>query len=318
MDGVFNEACLGNPANDVLEARRRMSAMFATVRALRRVGFEGVVHTIKGIQSVEIAPGYRIADWLKDPDVLRDEQERIRALWGGTPYVPALYSESELESGTLVEYQHAGTPVYGLGLADLWDTFALSVAGDSRFEIDPVVVTRYVVTAGGSSHGAEEVDICNLTFKEDVVAREPWILSRLTKGLEDGHDLWERRNELFPHLTFCGRTRQQITQIQGGSAVFKQVFQHLRVLNATTRDWDGGVFQPVGIRSSSESRPTLEHRVHGPKRDFSTPSGVFRFSDHTKMIGLNMRIYYMPHPGSTYTTYVAYVGPHLSTVDYPT
>lgn len=318
MDSVFNEASLDHIAADADAARNRMRLFIDTLRALRRLGVAGPVRTVKGIQSRELSPEYRIGAWLKDGEVPRDEQEFFRIILGSAPYVPELLRDAEEQSSTLYEYYLDNRQVLGLGLADLLDAPAVSLIGDEAFEIDPVVVNRRVVGDSVGEDGWEEgpVEVCNVSNPPQVANRATWIAARLVVGIRTGKELWSERETAFPHLIFCGNTERQLRALRGTELFFQHIVRHLQVLEATTLGWSGGEFLPAGIGATAESDETLRHRVHGPKRVFQTPEGPTTFSWHSKLMGANQRIYYQ-HSPQLGKTYVAYIGPHLSTVRYP-
>ncbi|HEX8672488.1 MAG TPA: hypothetical protein VF710_11405 [Longimicrobium sp.] len=319
MDLVLNELSLDVIASNVEEARARMDRLMGTIREARRLGADGPLRTVPGVHTREIASGYRVTNWLEDGIAQRESRELLRVLLAGAPYVPELVAAAENEAGQLVEYTFASKVSPGLGLADLLDAPAVSLQGDPSFQMDPITVHRRSISHGEDAEVLEELDVevCNLAHAKHSTARGAWIAERLASGVQDGEDLWHERATLFPFITFCGDTERQLRRLTGAEPGFRQILRHLRVLSATTRDWTNGDFLPLRVGATRESESTLRHGVYGPKRKFQTPLGKVQFSWHTKLVGENLRIYFSFESGPPKTTYVAYVGPHLSTVRYP-
>jgi hypothetical protein len=144
-----------------------------------------------------------------------------------------------------------------------------------------------------------------------------WIEDKKRKSLETAGDLWDRRQEFFPHLILCGSIEQQLKTVIGiGASYFNQVINRLKLMDAYAENWTSGSFSEsdvkknYGLTVSGESPYTM--KKYGNQRRFRLPDGRKKdFEMHIKTGQL--RFHFFPDE-ETHQIYVGYIGPHLRTV----
>src|SRR5262249_22823689 len=154
--------------------------------------------------------------------------------------------------------------------------------------------------------------------QDHVTTHQDWITRRLQTGVHDGVDLWNRRDLLFPALTFCESMATTIQEFSSGSATLRQVVKRLFELEIYCRNWREGGFEPdqLPCKVSPESQTTLEQ--YGQERTFTCPDGEKRvFSWHVRLTPSAWRIHFLPEP-SRRRIIIGYVGHHLPTASDPT
>ncbi len=141
------------------------------------------------------------------------------------------------------------------------------------------------------------------TFRQGVV----WDFSFRT--------FWEKRNDLFPDLIFCGAVEAQIATI-GDSTIFNQAIDRLTALDSVAKNWSSGNFsykkinRDYPLRISPESDQTLKR--YSNERTFSLPDGRREVFDLHVKTGV-LRFHFYPD-NQIKKIYVGYIGPHLTTV----
>ena len=219
-----------------------------------------------------------------------------------------------------VEARLQDQPVLGLAVAALNDGVGLGLGSAIRGNGGLVSIALLMLDEEGERR--EEVSSIYVITRDDTESLRSEIVQKLDSSFRTGQELLERADQVFVHLRLGPTALEQIATLTGNEHYFPQLVRHLRVLNQSAIDWNGGKFDPREITSSGESRVTLNHARYGPLRDFPAPEGFAqrRWSFHTKMMGANKRLYYDFESSATASSVVliGYFGPHLGTVKHPT
>ena len=315
MNIAVNELSACGACGTPRDARTGMRNLIDVSRAIFRLGAESTLRTTSDFMERELAWGYRVAQWLNDPAVDREERLFFKAKASKAPFLDDLMVQAEEEQGVAIEFFLGETRALGLGMSYLWDAPAVSLDGDERFQGDTVTV---LFTSLGDTGvlTEEKVEVCCLSCLPQVESRRGWIVSRIQREVRTGEDLYRRREALLPNLLFCDDAPGQLRDLSGREPYFQQVCRHLLVLNEYVGGWQGGTFSMAGITWSDESNETLNHLEYGRRRRFTCPDGSEQtFSLHTKPSGGNVRIHFLPVQEKR-QAYVAYIGPHLPTVTF--
>jgi len=293
-----------------------MHMLLVVFKAVAECGSQKVLRTKRNLMSELLARQYTVSHWLQDRRVNRDERLLFKTVAAKAPFIEELWNSLESDDLGLHEFYFEAQKAEGLGVAYLQDTCALSLGGDPRFEQDPIRVKYQVMYALNGRLRSETVEVCSLSNLDHVSHRCAWIGERAQREVIDGVSLWERRDSVFPRLAFLPATKAQIQQLSGREPHFRQVLRHLSLLNSAMKEWVGGPYNPEGIEWSTESLSTRTSKKHEDARRFPGSNGSSEiYNYHTKIRGINWRIYFRPDTEKQIVT-IAYIGKHLPTARY--
>ena len=307
LEMVLNELSL-QPAPSVVIARQWMAGFIKTVRAATSHRVSRVVRTSSSIFDIVLADDYPLRRWLNDPQVDREAQRYIKTMTTKAPFwdgLPLLY-ERVLEH----EFRHDDREALGLGVAYLLEALSVSLLSGECWDVILLPLNASWIT---EEETIEEtiVHVTHSSQPAHVYQHGQWIQDRLQSDVQDGDDMWNRRTELFPSLTFCEAAGEQIRNLS--PTMQRPVIRRLFELETYCREWDEGGFnqERLPTRATPESQRTLQQ--YGDVRTFLCPDNVERaFSWHVRLTPLAWRIHFYPDP-ATRTIVIGYVGPHLPT-----
>jgi hypothetical protein len=307
---VFNELSLRQPVENKSFARQIMTEFVACVRLVAEIGVSASLRADTSIHDLLLAPDYPIAQWRNDHEVDREERRYFRLINSKVPVLADLPNIAELVR--LQEFRFEGELANGLGIAELIGGLAISFGTDRKWAQD------FVRIEVSSLNEREEIqklpaNVEHASSTQHVESHRAWIRSRLTDELEDGKQIWSRRNEIFPKLVLCESVGRRLTEIDPGSLAIRVIKHRLEQLNNYCLTWRAGAFDPqrLGLHASIESQPTLQQ--YGEQRTFRCPDGREQlFSWHCRLPGA-WRLHFLPDLVSR-TIIIGYIGPHLPTV----
>ncbi|MCP4695450.1 MAG: hypothetical protein GY862_01175 [Gammaproteobacteria bacterium] len=307
---VVNELSFSRPAKDIVTARERMSRFVHILRAPRSIGGK-LLRTHENFHSDLLTQDYRVAQWLKDREVSREERVFLKTL---ATKIPFLADSPSLEDKSLgFDFYFKGkTKARGLGVAYLLDTLAVSILSERQWDAGRLALTvsnldedEKIVHETESIHHASRV--------EHVREHAPWIDRKQKASIKNGADLWKRRKELLPSLCFCEEAGNNIKGLGKNDALLRQVIRHLFELEEYCRVWNSGNFSAKKLpgKATPESPATL--RRFGKERTFVCPDGrEHAFSWHLRITPLDWRLYF--HPDEPGKMLIGYIGKHLRIV----
>lgn len=317
FDLILNELSLRNPASNEQIAQQRMSELIKMIKAVKAQGVKVSLRTKENFHTIILAPNYPLGRWFNDADQV--ERLFIKTLATKAPFSTDIANSEiqDLENNAgLSEFYHQGELAIGLGVAYMLNTIAVSLFSEecwdcSRIEIE----ARRLDEDEEVIH--EIVEIIHASRSNHVQEHAYEIQNRIRKGVLNGEDVWNRREELFPNLEFCNFVSKQLFNIRAGQLELQPVVKTLLELQDCCQNWNIGLFNLKGypIEESGESEPTLNR--YGKERIFSCPDGKDRlFERHVKLRFCNWRIHFFAvKPGKVI---IGYVGRHLPTVKYKT
>jgi hypothetical protein len=314
MEILFNDLSCEPIAADRYAARVHMAQFILVVRHLTALGAQRTVRMLKHSLQQPLSSDYRIAQWMNDTDVDQVERVFFKTVAAKAPYADDILAEYERENNSLFEFDHAGIPAIGLGVAYLVDSPAISLAGAAHRFPDPTQI-RYRAAEGNGNFIEKTVSVCCLTTRDHVVDREPWLRERISREntISTGLELWGKRSAVWPNLRFCESTRGALEALHGNEQFFEGILRHLHAINRGIVQSDDGPLQLPGVKWSYESGPTMNNPKMAAMRQFVCPDGITRLCEpHTKLIGANLRIHFCPMQ-TEQIAYIGYVGGHLPT-----
>ncbi len=316
IEPVLNELSL---VPSPVPIHERIQSLIGVLRKLDALGFPRIVRQTRDALEREIIEGIPLRKW-----ILQKAPREIRQFLGlrlqRAPFVEDLHQQQEDTTKTLIHAMCDEQPAHGACIAYLLDAPAVSLRGVSRWEIDPLLLTLQKLDEETASWIEIPVEVVHVWTPQQVERREALLRERLFRTVANGSELWNRRNELFPRLEFCGVVERQLVELSGNEYFFQHVVTALGRLDTALRSWTSGPLHP-GMAGSAESRQTLDHSDYGPMRRFACPDGEERtFTNHLKLYSCNWRIHYFEFraPSSDGRAFVGYVGVHLPTVQYRT
>jgi hypothetical protein len=315
LDMVLNELSINTPANDVQTAQLWMSDLIATVRAASLAGVRRVLRTHIDMNRTPLAEDYPLARWRNDHNVDLEARRYFRSL---VTQHPPLADLPQLENEILSQdFFYNGDKAYGLGVAFLLEGLAISFGSDQRWDLNNVDLETHWLEDDGSLL-SDTVQVHHASQVQHIEELTDWISDRLQTGIENGEDLWNRRERLFPSLIFCENIKKGVRNLQVGSPLLRQVAKRLFEIETYCRDWQEGPFDPDSLpfKTTGESEATMNK--YEKERTFMSPdSEEITFVWHGRITPGAWRIYFDPSAGPG-GMYIGYVGPKLPSVDYPT
>lgn len=306
LELVLNELSLQTPADSVDAAKQLMSELIDTAFKADEQGVNPVLRTHESFYSALIAPKYSIYDWLEDQSIDL-EQRRFILLSSKFPFLKDI-EDSQLEDKHLLsEFRFQEQLAQGLGIAYLLESLAISLNSEPQWNTTHIDLEAMWIDED-ETEITETVSIIHASSPEHISQHIPWIQERLKTGVRDGFDLWKRRKNLFPSLSFCEMTKQQIQSLKAGDPILRQVVKRLFELESSCKQWKSGNFNLDSLpgKATPESQSRLQRLKS--KLTIQCPDGKERlFSLHLPMTPGGWRLYFSTEnlpPGNIIIGYI--------------
>jgi hypothetical protein len=312
MDQIFNELSAGDGYADKYAASQGMERLMRLTHQLSQCGFHRVLRVVEGFSQLTISPGYTMSQWGRDRTIGadRDLQRLFLTVTGKSPYIEQFLADAE--DNALIEFKYQNQIAFGLGLAYLWGSAALSLDGDVRFTQPSIDMVCYQLRENTESN--EMVSVRLIYSIESLVAACSALQEKQIAGIDNGKQLIAKMSALFTHIACGVEAVKQLSYLTGSEQFFPEIIRHLSILNTTMEQWRSGPFEPKGLTWSPESESTSNQ--FSASRQFVCQDAVNRqFSLHTKMKSANQRIYYFPEFDKR-VVHIGYVGVHLPTTKF--
>lgn len=316
LEMVLNELSLRPLANDVFDARQRMSEFMQAIVLATKAGVKKVLRTSSTLNAEELATGYPVARWLNDANVDRDMRRFFLMLATKAPFLVDINNPDVLDSFGLSDFYYGKYQAMGLGVAFLLDALAVSFRSDPIWDESYLQLRINQIDDDGEI--AEVVEnIPHASSSDHVHKHLPWISARVRSDTQavvrEGVDIWQRKEVLFSRLYFCEQVKEQLKSLHHGDLRLKSILKRLYELEDFCNSWLDGPFDRNKIVSKAtlESPVTLEK--YSTERTFLCPDGVFRiFSWHVRLTPGAWRLYFYPLMEER-KLIIGYIGPHLPT-----
>ncbi|MBD2482757.1 hypothetical protein [Planktothrix sp. FACHB-1365] len=295
LEMVLNELSLKNRADSIQEAQEWILNLVNTaLLAIDISGMtKGVLRADQNSYTSLIADNYSILNWCADKSV--DPTKRVFLLSSIKIPFEAEINNPDIQSKQLSsEFFYEEESSKGLGWAFLLDTLAVSLPSDGRWKNSHL---KLVVEELDDSDNliSTTVDVIHASQISHVIGHTTWLQKRLELSVSSSEELWERKDELFPHLKFCDHVEQQIKTLLVGDPMFKQVKKKLFELEEAANNWKEGFFDYDNL--PSKASPESESRLNKFEKELT-----FRCPDHTKktftlhlrMTPGDWRLYFFP------------------------
>jgi hypothetical protein len=286
------------------------------------------------LYQLELAPGYLVSHWLYSPsaDTLTiqgpgggdrandDIKERFKEILTSAPLItenePIEKEENERSSFEISLDGKKYKKAEGLGAAYLLDTISISFLSILFWDTHHIDNLKHYFLKEDGSDTVNFVSVKHASTPEHMSKHSEWIENKRIQSLTDAKNLWERRDEFFPHIVLCGQVEQQLKTIIGiRSRYFNQIIDRLKRLDDFAKEWTSGGFSDkalkrYGLNVSGESDQTM--RKYGRERRFRLPKGKREYFEKHIKTG-ELRFHFFPDI-EEHKIFVGYIGPHLRTV----
>ena len=315
LEMVFNELSIDTPAENIQEARQWMTKFINTIRAASFAGVNRVLRTHIDVNNTLLAFEYPLARWRNDGDVDLEARRYFRSL---ISQYPPLEDLPEIKNDMLSQdFFYQDRRAYGFGIAYLLESLSISLPSSEDWEVHLIdIQTQWLDNNGVLA--SQDLQIPHASNSIHIDKLEGWIENRLKTGAQNGEDLWNRREKLFPNLLFCDHIEKQIQPLKHGSPIFRQIIKRLFELQSYCINWNKGAFSPdqLSFKATVESEPTL--KKYSKERTYTCQGGnEVTFTWHGRITPGEWRIYFDPTVGPGMMR-IGYIGPKLPTVKYPT
>ena len=241
---------------------------------------------------------YPIAKWMAEVD--RDERTRLLSFWSKRiVYKPEEDAELLCQNETMI----GGTE------AILTDSFVISPCFTNKWEKLDIIGRLYTI----DEEEPEDVVLTNVYSDRQLnLDKIQKILLRHRKpSIYSYQELWERREELFPMLTFCPSVENDLKKLE--KSYIHQVHRKLMELELYCEKNRGKPFQKDLLsKTTPETEETL--RKYKIEHTFSNDEGKqYLTSWHMRFTGIPGRIFFVPNYQSD-RILVCYIGKKLKTV----
>lgn len=150
-----------------------------------------------------------------------------------------------------------GKSALALGQSHAYDGICVSIPTIDFWEQNHLEIERHSLNSDVDLI-IERVYSRNSTCPADVSNHEPSLRESLLPPFENGSQMWEARNALFPNLKFIPRVRQQVESILAGDPALNQIWIKLSGIDRAVLEWknNGSDYPqfPFNHRPESKSR----------------------------------------------------------------
>lgn len=244
---------------------------------------------------------YPLAKWLSEADI---EYRRLYlSFWSKRiTYKP----EDEYEVNVEDEILKGGTEAY------LNDSFMVSIGLDEKWEQKDIKATLFSVY-----EEEKEININNIYCKEQLDDNdvEEVFYREKRKSVKSYEQLWDQREELFPHLCFCPSVEENLSSLQ--ISCLDGIEGKLLELERYCTNFGDKIFDPSKLtKTTGESLVTLDK--YKKEHTFIDELGVeYLASWHMRFTVIPGRIFFIPQYKDD-KILVCYIGKKLKNVSYPT
>lgn len=306
LEMVLNELSLKNRADSIQEAQKWILNLVDTaLLAIDISGMtKGVLRADQNSYTSLIADNYSILDWCADQSV--DRSKRVFLLSSIKIPFEADINNQEIQSKQLIsDFFYEEEPSKGLGWAFLMDTLAVSLPSDERWKNSHLKLV-FEELDDSDNLISTTVNVIHASQISHVIDHTIWLKKLLELSVSSSEELWERKDELFPHLKFCDHVEQQIKTLLVGDPMFKQVKRKLFELEESSKNWKAGSFNydTLASKASPESKSRLEQ--FDKELTFRCPDQTEKtFTLHVRMTPSAWRLYFFPSkPGQIIIGYI--------------
>ena len=319
LEMVLNELSLREPANDIHEARQRMSELIQTVIMATAKGVKRVIRTHRNFDFEVLAPGYPVIRWSNDPMVDKEARRYFRSLATKSPYLEDILDLNIRQKVSLSDFFQNEEQAEGFGIAYWLEALAISLKSSPRWN------TSYIQIKVSQLDETDELidtieQIPHASSSSHVNEHLVWIKERLQQSarnlVDDGMTIWKHREEWFPNLYFCEVVQGHLQALPRGHLWLMPIMKRLYELEDFCEHWYEGPFEQTQMVSKVTNESDATMKQYSQERTFQCPDHIWRtFRWHIRFTPNAGRLYFYPLSEER-KLIIGYIGSHLNTVKY--
>ncbi len=279
---------------------------------------------ISGIREVKVcdafyhhqfAPNYAFVHWLSDGTVDQDLRTLINIVTGTLPNAEGMVIGYENDHDNVLHFEYNELPCVGLGLASdaIFDTIAFSI--DSQIWNQPEYRVSVTIAKENVDGNVVEIQqmasVKNISHSPHLAIHLGFIQQSVGEAIQSGAELWARKTELFPNLTFLGNVRNQLNQFTANSPGFRQIIDRLYGLQNVALTCTGVPIQPGSFHTHTTPESNNRENMFRNQLTFTCPDGYERlFTWHSRFTPGAGRIHFFPFEAEK-KIIVGYIGPKI-------
>ena len=317
---IFNELSVKDILPTVNDAQKALEQFVKVTARAKFIGFDQIRISEslgKSLYNLKLSENYTVNNWLKDSGVSNELKDKFRLIVTNSPL---LKENEELEkdifeySEFFVTLNYQKNRVYGLGVAYLKNTLAISLQGNEFWNCSSIELSHDHLDEEGNEQ-VKNREVLHFMNENHLEEHKEWFENKQRELLNRSSELWTKRLVFFPNLILCGEVEYQLRKI-GFSKHFDQIIERLRTLNDFVAKWNKGEFnydeinRTTNLRISPESTRTMNR--FGNERKFKLPDGKREYHELHIKTG-DLRFHFYPN-NETKQIYIGYIGKHLNTI----
>ncbi len=198
------------PFSSVEQAKNELEYFINTCMKANSLGFK-MLHLHQNIgkdfYQLQIAPNYTMCQWLQSSGIKKELKSRFRSI---TTRTPLINDEEPIakERNTLSEFKIRVDDEIkmadGLGAAYLLGTLCVSFLSHDLWGTDEINNIKHWYLTEAGNEITEIIAVKHASKPAHLAKHQAWFEQKKRESLQKSRDLWERREEFFPHLVLCG------------------------------------------------------------------------------------------------------------------
>ncbi len=304
---ILNELSIFMDSEKEDVIRTKLSRFLRVCQKLQHEKRDNEFYYTRELMEGKISQIYSIHDWLKDPKVAHSEKTFFRSLINrGKLFDQSMFLECEMKIDT---NDNETVSAQGCLAAFEWNSYVVSIVSAELWKNEWIDGTYLSLEC---EEKKVQVRNCSQPEHVDSVISEEKRANRLL--ISSGSELWEKREELYPHLRFCMDVRKQLEEARVSLQV-QNIMKRIQILEDYFAEYDGDFHKErVGHGCRFESDSVQNDTYLRNLRRFMTPYGKEEyFYWHISFPGnYPGRIHFLPDPEHK-VGIIGYVGMHLPT-----
>lgn len=309
---ILNELSMCSSLTQAAEANQIISKFLKVCHEIANKNDDHDFYYTEDLFTAEIAPEYTIHRWLLDSRIPQNEKAFLRTMINRKQVIDkSLFWGSEL----LVE-DMGETAVSAVGCLAAYESEEYVVSMCTNLLWEKEYIKGTYITAEKKDEIVHVRNCCSSEQVESLVLEEH---KKLFRMVSSGAELWEKREDLYPHLIFCECVKKQLVEVEK-SLHLKTIMGRMQILEDYFQTFEGRFNKnKLGYRCREESKTVEKNKELHDMRVFKTPYGGEEFfSWHISFPGdFPGRIHFIPdalHKKGI----IGYVGKHLPTGKFST
>ncbi|MEI7768444.1 MAG: hypothetical protein WCI67_00570 [Chloroflexales bacterium] len=322
LDIVLNELSFEPPTANIYGAWPWMNSLTETLRTYMSIDPAEIksLLTTSELMRIPLAERYTISAWCNDEQVPSDDRTFFLGLSTQKPFVDRGQMECHFQGrfaeGLTIAWRDS-LPTASAHSAEHWNTPHLDIE-------------TTVLNDAGDDYISQHVQLCHACQQIHVPTHVGWIRDRIRdiqtyrKTLfRSGRELWDKREQAFPHLALGDDILRQIFSIRNGDERIVPIAKRLFELEKYCDGWNEGAFDSQLCPGNPRQDGDVALQKYAEQRTFRLPGGEKHlFSWHVSAYIDGWRIYFEPvkiedRPNNrSKRMVIGYIGSHLDTKKY--